>query len=321
MVQYTCDRCEKIFNIKTHYVNHKNRKFPCKIKKKSNCVHIDISTKIDQNIKKIPSKVSKIDTQMNTTDTQIYIKNIKKKEKLYNCEYCLKNFTTNSSMRRHIKSWCKIKKKHDDKEKKLLQLEIKELRKQNNKIIKLLNKQNRETVINNTMNITQNNNTNITNNQVKIVAFGEEDLDQISSEVFKKILKRGYQSVPQLIKHVHFNKDLPEYHNVVKSNMRDNKLSIFDGNKFILVDKQEILEKLYDEKSDIIEIKYDELKDELPKSTTKKIERFLNDRDIEKHKMLLLSDIDLLAYNDRYIPLQTKKYYEKTKNLCYNKIS
>ena len=119
-------------------------------------------------------------------------------------------------------------------------------------------------------------------------------------------MNKGYQSVPQLINYIHFNKDKPENHNLLKTNMRDNKISIYDGEKFILVDKQNVLEQLYDTKSEIIEMKFDEIKDDLPDKVMKKISRFIRDKDNNKHKTLILKDIDLLTYNNRNIPLETK---------------
>jgi len=57
-------------------------------------------------------------------------------------------------------------------------------------------------------------------------------------------MDKGYKSVPHLIDYIHFNKNKPENHNVMTTNMRDNKISIYDGEKYVLVEKQDILEQL-----------------------------------------------------------------------------
>ena len=44
-------------------------------------------------------------------------------------------------------------------------------------------------------------------------------------------MDKGYKSVPHLIDYIHFNKNKPENHNVMTTNMRDNKISIYDGEK------------------------------------------------------------------------------------------
>ena len=128
-------------------------------------------------------------------------------------------------------------------------------------------------------------------------------------------MDKGYKSVPHLIDYIHFNKNKPENHNVMTTNMRDNKISIYDGEKYVLVEKQDILEQLYDTKSEIIEMKFDEIKDDLPDKVIKKISRFIRDKDDDKHKTLILKDIDLMTYNNRHIPLKTKqKKINKIKN-------
>ena len=70
-------------------------------------------------------------------------------------------------------------------------------------------------------------NKQINNNTIKLVAFGNEDLSYITDTVCKKILNKGYMSVPGLIEHVHFDKNKPENHNIYVSNMRNNNVMIF----------------------------------------------------------------------------------------------
>ena len=54
-------------------------------------------------------------------------------------------------------------------------------------------------------------------------------------------------------------------------------------------------------------MKFDEIKDDLPDKVMKKISRFIRDKDNDKHKTLILKDIDLLTYNNRRIPINTKQ--------------
>lgn len=301
MVVYTCNNCLKKFNRKSSYNYHINRKFPCKKIIYNNNIIDDIcvsnivySTKNDS--QRITNESQKI-----TNESQ----KIKNKEKVkHECNYCNKTFSTNSNLRRHKRLYCKILENYKFNETDLLKKEIdilkNKINNQNKKIIKLINKNN---IINNENSYNTNNSFNTINN---IVKFGDEDLDYITNNIYKKIMNKGYQSVPQLINYIHFNKDKPENHNLLKTNMRDNKISIYDGEKFILVDKQHVLEQLYDTKSEIIEMKFDEIKDDLPNTVIKKISRFIRDKDDDKHKTLLLKDIDFLTYNNRHIPLNTK---------------
>jgi hypothetical protein len=62
-------------------------------------------------------------------------------------------------------------------------------------------------------------------------------------------------------------------------------------------------------------MKFDEIKDDLPDKVIKKISRFIRDKDDDKHKTLILKDIDLITYNNRHISLNTKqKKINKIKN-------
>lgn len=149
------------------------------------------------------------------------------------------------------------------------------------------------------------NNINIKNN-IKITAFGDEDMNKISDEVYKRILNKGFQSVPQLIKYVHFNDQIPENHNIYISNSRDNTVKIHDGSAYILSDQTKIVETLYDQKSGHLEDKYEELVDVLNEFTKRKFQRFLDNKDNAEHMNKIHKDIKLLLYNYRNIPIETQ---------------
>ena len=60
------------------------------------------------------------------------------------------------------------------------------------------------------------------------------------------ILNKPYQCIEESIKTIHFNKNLPEYNNVYITNMKDGIAYIFDGEKFISVKKNQVIEDLID---------------------------------------------------------------------------
>jgi len=72
---------------------------------------------------------------------------------------------------------------------------------------------------------TQNNITQ--NNTFNILAFGKEDLSHITDDTYKKIINKGFKSVPALVDAIHFNKDKPENHNIYISNIRDDYILVF----------------------------------------------------------------------------------------------
>ena len=110
MVEYKCDKCNKIFNKKSNFTKHINRKNKCKSKEIVNIQNIPENT---QNIPEIYPKLSD------------------NKETKMKCSYCDKIFVYKSGLYRHTKLRCKVKKeKNYDK----LVREIAELKEEINKI-------------------------------------------------------------------------------------------------------------------------------------------------------------------------------------------
>jgi hypothetical protein len=125
--------------------------------------------------------------------------------------------------------------------------------------------------------------------------------------MFKKIIHKGFKSVPYLVEQMHFNKDKPEYHNVYISNMRDNYVLVYDGNKWNLAERDTIINDMMDAKSYILSDKFDELMDGLEEYTKVKFQRFLDESDTSVVKDQIKSDIKLLLYNSKQIPENTKQ--------------
>ena len=58
------------------------------------------------------------------------------------------------------------------------------------------------------------------------------------------ILNRAFCSLQESIKTIHFNEKYPEWKNILITNLKDNNAYIFDGVKFIAINKNEILDEL-----------------------------------------------------------------------------
>jgi predicted nucleic-acid-binding protein len=60
---------------------------------------------------------------------------------------------------------------------------------------------------------------------------------------------------------VHFNKDKPENHNLLLTNLRSNIIKVLnDNNKWKATDLQEVIDYLIDKSTDIINNKYNKYK-------------------------------------------------------------
>ena len=209
MVEYKCNRCCKIFVHKAGFIRHKNRKFPCK---KQHTNDTQMHTNSTQN-KVIHG------TNSESSCTQTAHKKCAKNKKVIiqpKCIFCNKFFSRAFSLMRHTKFYCKIKKQQEVEKEQTIEKIIDELEQIKRENEKLKNNMNKVTKISKVKNITNNNNT--INNNIKLVVFGHENMELLKDNHIKWLLNKGYQSVPELTKLIHFNKDKPEYHNVYISN-------------------------------------------------------------------------------------------------------
>ena len=86
------------------------------------------------------------------------------------------------------------------------------------------------------------------------INLGDEDITKLTHEEKLSVLKSRYSALINLIKIVHLNERLPEFHNVLINNIKSNYGSIVDDNKLILRKKDQII-------ADIISSRLSDLKD------------------------------------------------------------
>ena len=246
---------------------------------------------------KLYCKVTKLETNENITQKEAIIKQNEINDKINKniCNYCDKIFNSKSSLCRHINHNCKVY-KAQNKEKENIYNELKRLREEN-KVIKKefeeYKKNNNKNVImnNTTNNNTTNNNTinNTTNNNLIMFSFGKEDISKIQSSEILKALKMGFHSTLKLTDTIHFNPKYPEYHNVYIPSMKDKYAMIYKNDNWQLVNKQDLVDEMYDNKKDYIEENVEEFCNTLSNSQKNAINRWLlsdehNDKRISKIK-------------------------------------
>ena len=255
MVNRTCENCLKVFDNKTHYLNHVNRKFKCEPFIPTPPI-IQIAPPI------IPSKLT--------------------------CIHCAREFKRSDYLKKHLDERCKVKKQADlDIEKKNLEnIELKTKLAELEKKIELIEKNNKNIITNNNTNTNTNcNNTtnNITNN-INIANFGTLDHKKIDNKVFYNSLIKysGLTPLLKFIEYVHKNDKLPEYKNVEITDLARNLGKFIEDNKWKLSDANEIVDKVIDETYNYYEVKFNELEEEIDKkpqtekTKIKRNKRFIN---------------------------------------------
>lgn len=150
------------------------------------------------------------------------------------CDHCGVHFKHASSLSKHTMYRCKIKKEKDVVVS--LESKISEQQKQLETIRPIH-------VVNNTHNNTQNN--------IKINSYRDTDYSHLTDETFIHALTKGLMCGNEIIKQVHFNKDIPENKNIQLTNLRGKFMKIMQNNKWTTVDKRSHLETLLETASDL----------------------------------------------------------------------
>ena len=230
MVFYKCEKCNKEFNQKCNYISHINKKFSC------------INTNEDKNII------------------------------IYKCDKCNKEFNQKCNYITHINR--KIPCDGIDHENNQLLLKVKELEQENNikqnkiilleeenkRINELYNnlldkciKNNSNNIITNTNTVNNNNNTNNNTINITLKNFGNENYTKLTNEEQIRILKSNKQCVSNLIKCLHINDRLPEYKNICIKNLRGKGGYLYEGNKWLHCNFENLLIILFKNKINDLE--------------------------------------------------------------------
>jgi hypothetical protein len=245
------------------------------------------------------------------------------KEYSHHCKLCDKGFTTASSMYRHIRNNCQVKKK-DDVEKngiyeRLVALEnnnlhMIETNRRQSKTEKKMNDleddnkklKNEIKLLREGSNVFTHNVFNVntgTINHIHLVGYGNEDISRLDKNTMLKILQHGYNSTLKLTEAIHFNPKYPEYHNVYITNMKDKYAMMFDGENWTLTIKDDLINKIYDDKKNYIEENLDDFIESLSMSRKKALERWLATDDDDKKIKEIKENIKLMLYNSKHIPI------------------
>jgi hypothetical protein len=287
MVKYTCNICGKIYENITDYNKHKNRKFSCGEN------YDDICDITDKNFCSFINDLN----------------NCK-------CFFCQQIFSNKYSTLRHIKNTCKQKNK-EFKKIKTIKKENNDLKKENDALKKLINDNliNKENLFQFNSNTLNNNQTNIINNNVQNIAlcgYGDENLDKIDKKILLNGINKVYGAPLYLTEAIHFNEKYPEFSNIFINSMKDKYAMEYDGKRWNLVDKNKLIDRIYEDKKIFVEEQYGKIKEYIPENKKERLEEwFENDSNPhDKGISEIKEEMKLLLYNKRHIPMKRKEQME-----------
>lgn len=209
----------------------------------------------------------------------------------YICNICNKEFNHRNSYYRHKKHYCK---KKEDIINKVESDEIKSLKEE----LKLMKKEMEE--LRKTKSNIYNDNKTV-NNNITVIAYNKpQDLSHLTNSDYLKIMNKGFKSVPKLIEAIHFNPEKPENQNVFIPNLKNNYVMVWNGEKWVLTPRKDVIDDMYEDKSNMLFEKMEELQDDSIKPhVIKKFKRFMNNKEADTIKNKIKDEIKLILYNNK----------------------
>ena len=302
MVTYMCQKCNKIFKQKSHYVNHvENKKYPCVYEPPNN-------SQIPLNNSQIPLNNSQIPLNTSRILNNIVIKDHNDDKNYIYCEYCNKEFTRKDNLTRHLNNYCKSKQKTDEFDK--LKQKYEELLLKYDDMLKtkgITNSNNLNNSKNTTNTMNNSHNTNLTNNSnITIYQFGKEDYSKITNnDILKSIMSSTGVGIPvALIEKMHFNNEYPEFKNVCITDINRKHALLWNGKKWLRKKYEKLGTEMLDRCLCLISDRMDELEELVTDKKTFSIKKKTIDR---------LEDIDS-DYDDDFDENIIKANIEDKKN-------
>jgi hypothetical protein len=224
--------------------------------------------------------------------------------KTYTCKFCCNIYSTNSHMNRHMKKCTQNKiiltKEEGVDDTKLLQY-IKLIEKENQLITKEKKAMRKEIE----KLIDKVGDTNIMNNTINIVApnnFTQENLDYLTGDYLDGLLKIPYGSILDLLRHIHFNPNHPENHNIKIPNRKEKFAIVYSKGKWELRVKKEVIGDMVDTAYNIIDCHYDEVKNTLEFGRKDRFNNYKSSYDTDnKTRQKIETDVELVILNEKEI--------------------
>ena len=311
MVQYTCIKCSKIFNHKGKYEKHLSRKTTC--------------------------ESFLIKDELTLVNPELVLSNQNQVLDNTQCCCCYKYFINKSSRIHHEKnSKCFYKKIIADekiiedekiKEQKLdepldIHDELKEIKEKNRKLeeklaeLELMLKKGINPIVAQTTNNTNMNNNNIlthtnSHNVQNIVVnmYGKENLTHITDPKLIYIMDRGFMSVSAYILLKYFSDKMPENSNVYSSDIKSKYIMVYDGKRWNIKDKADVIEHMYSVNCEELQDKFYEFKeaDRIPMKVMERFAKFINAYEEDHIKKEIKEDIKKILFNEREKSLKNKR--------------
>lgn len=301
-MKYVCCRCMNYeTTIKSRYVRHLKRKFPCQAVN-------SITTSV------LLSEVQRgayIDRRSCTLGSSKYIIQ-RPSSHSHECKYCGKTYSTNSHMHRHMRS-CKHRTSPSsvdtntaivDHSATCNNLTPSTIPLAESKLQEIIQKTIDDSLgvwIHKVGNVTnQYHSQHINNPKFIINTHGCENIQHITQKYLKMLMGIPFGAVPRLLKEIHFNPQFPQNRNVQITNKKQKWAKVWEGEEWKLRYKKEVIRSMVDKGFHMIDEKFHEVHDRLEEHKKEQYMHFqqkFSADDKELHRTLE-TDIELIILNN-----------------------
>ena len=266
MVEYTCNKCLRIFDHKHNYLYHINRKRSC----------LNVSEKIQQLSNPPPNIIIDNSSYKPENNKPDNFKNELKSMTIYNpqmnepiCIYCNKLFMNNSHRNRHMNNNCPTRKKYQELIK-ILDFELENLYLENRflrgKYIGLFGEK-------------------------YLFAFGTERFVNYNLNLVADCIRNPYKGIPEFIEAYHFNSIERRYNNIRIKNPKGSHLEIYNGTNWVIETKDNVIQTLLRTYKDIVDSEVEKMSETIPYNFIKNYNEFSENVDFYISHLIYDSDI------------------------------
>jgi len=113
------------------------------------------------------------------------------------------------------------------------------------------------------------------------------------------IFRKCYESIPAFIMLKHFDKTAPQNRNVYIADLKSKYALTYDGNRWNITDRNDLLDEMYNDNLYYLEGKYEENYEDLDDTTATKFRTFLDSKDDDSTMKTVKDNIRKMLYNER----------------------
>ena len=274
MPEYECKICNYKTKIRNQLERHHNTK-----KHLKNIEIYNLKNNPEKTCLIIPSKFTHFPSKVPQISSKNSLENENtESKKKFRCPNCDKSYTRKDNLKRHLANGCTMKTTLKEENNKL-QLIIEEQKEKLDKIV------------------CQN---NIQINNINMNIFGKENLEMVTDDVKKELIKGPFKMMPKLVEMIYFNKKYPENHILKLVNKNKEILKIHKKKGWEYVDKNDTIDYILEDKNYTVDNFYDtntEIFSKMIKQTYENFRKLFDNRDKELWKQIK-RDVDLLLWNN-----------------------